>query len=153
MFCVSTCLLGFAFLGAMVFCMIKTKDSTVFKRFDSLLTEEQKKIHNEIKQERARIYLQGMALGLVLSFVVLMKSKTAVKGMLSRVCLFLFVGLGTAYMYYSLMPKSKWMLDHLTTPEQSSAWLDIYQEMKRRHYLGLLLGIVGYVLVGKSMCK
>ena len=89
MLCVSTCLLGFAFLGAMVFCMIKTKDSAVFKRFDSLLTEEQKKIHNEIKQERARIYLQGMALGLVLSFVVLMKSKTAVKGMLSRVCLFL----------------------------------------------------------------
>ena len=153
MLCVPTCLFGFAFLGAMVFCMLKTKDSDVFKRFDSLLTEEQKKIHKEIKQERARLYLQGLALGLALTVVVFMTSKTLVKGMLPRVCLFLFVGLVTAYMYYSLMPKSKWMLDHLTTPEQSSAWLDIYQEMKRRHYLGLLLGVVGYVLVGKSTCK
>ena len=82
-----------------------------------------------------------------------MVSKDKLNGMLPRVCLFLFVGLGSACMYYSLMPKSKWMLDHLTTPEQTSAWLDIYQEMKQRHYLGLLLGIVGYVLIGRSTCN
>ena len=152
MFCIPTCLLGFAFLGAMVFTMLKSKDSEVFKRFESLLTEEQKKINREIKEERARIYLQGLALGLVFTLVVFMMAKGKVVGMLARMCLFLFVGLGTASMYYSLMPKSKWMLDHLTTPEQSSAWLDIYQEMKSRHYRGLLFGMVGYALVGKSTC-
>ena len=73
--------------------------------------------------------------------------------MIQRVCLFLVVGMGTAYLYYSLYPKSKYILEYLTTPEQNAAWLEIYKEMKSRHYMGLLLGIIGYALVGKSICK
>ena len=136
----------------MVFTMIKSKKSEVYRRFESLLTEEQKKINGEIKEERARIYLQGIVLGFVLAIVVFMMAKDKVIGMFPRMCLFLFVGLGTASLYYSLMPKSKWMLDFLTTPEQSSAWLDIYQEMKSHHYKGLLFGAIGYIIVGKSIC-
>lgn len=153
MVCISTCLFGFAFLGAMMYTMMKSKDSAVFQKFEALLTDEQKKIYSEIKNERIRIYLQGLVLGLVLSVISFMMMKDNVKSMIQRVCLFLFVGMGTAYLYYSLSPKSKFILEYLTTPEQNAAWLDIYKEMKRRNYMGLLLGIIGYALVGKSICN
>ena len=68
MVCISTCLFGFAFLGAMVYTMMKSKDTVTFQRFEALLTEEQKTIYADIKKERVRIYLQGLFLGIVLSF-------------------------------------------------------------------------------------
>ena len=153
MVCISTCLFGFAFLGAMVYTMMKSKDTVTLQRFEALLTEEQKTIYADIKKERVRIYLQGLFLGIVLSFFFFVMMKNSVKSMIQRVCLFLVVGMGTAYLYYSLYPKSKYILEYLTTPEQNAAWLEIYKEMKSRHYMGLLLGIIGYALVGKSICK
>ena len=39
------------------------------------------------------------------------------------------------------------MIQHLNTKEQNEAWLKrIYKEMKLRCKLGLLLGVIGYVL-------
>ena len=153
MVCISTCLFGFAFLGAMVYTMMKSKDTVTFQRFEALLTEEQKTIYADIKKERVRIYLQGLFLGIVLSFFFFVMMKNSVKSMIQRVCLFLVVGMGTAYLYYSLYPKYKYILEYITTPEQNAAWLEIYKEMKSRHYMGLLLGIIGYALVCKSICK
>ena len=110
MVCISTCLFGFAFLGAMVYTMMKSKDTVTFQRFEALLTEEQKTIYADIKKERVRIYLQGLFLGIVLSFFFFVMMKNSVKSMIQRVCLFLVVGMGTAYLYYSLYPKSKYIL-------------------------------------------
>ena len=45
------------------------------------------------------------------------------------------------------------MLLHLKSQQQNAAWLNIYKEMKLRCKLGLLLGLVGYVLLGNGLCK
>ena len=147
---ISSCFFGFALLGSMVYTMMKNNDSAVFQAFMNTLNEEQKHIYMEIKKERLQLYLQGLVLGCVLAMMSLFLLSS--KSPLTRICVFSVLGLGSAYVYYSLMPKKKWMLDYIETNEQSKAWLDIYQEMKRRSIVGGLLGISGFVLLGSGVC-
>ena len=44
------------------------------------------------------------------------------------------------------------MLESLNSPEQVKAWLEIYKHMKTRKLIGMLIGLVGYVLVAMAMC-
>ena len=44
------------------------------------------------------------------------------------------------------------MLEHLNNVKQNKAWLAIYKEMKLRCKLGLLLGILGYIVLGNGVC-
>ena len=117
MIMISSCFFGFALLGSMVYTMMKDKDSKIFKNFMNTLNEEQKKVYMEIKKERLRLYLQGLALGCVLAIISLFL--TAKKSPLTRVCVFTIFGLGVAHVYYSFMPKSKWMLDYIENKEQA----------------------------------
>ena len=71
----------------------------------------------------------------------------------NKLCVFIVIALGTNYLFYGLHPKSTYMLLHLNSREQNEAWLNIYKEMKLRCKLGLLLGVIGYVLLGNGLCK
>ena len=44
------------------------------------------------------------------------------------------------------------LLNNLNT-EQNKAWLAIYKEMKMRHTMGFLLGLVGYYVFANGVCK
>ena len=45
------------------------------------------------------------------------------------------------------------MLKHLSSQDQVKAWLNIYKEMKFRSKAGLILGALGYILIGVGWCK
>jgi len=66
---------------------------------------------------------------------------------------FFAVTLIVAIVYYQLMPKSDYMLNHLKTPEQTKAWLDVYLTMKHRHIGGFLLGALAAVPVSLALCR
>ena len=51
--------------------------------------------------------------------------------------------LGVYYFY----PKSPLMLYSLTTKEQTDAWANIYEEMKRRYKISLIVGFIGYLFL------
>ena len=150
MTCVSYCFLGAALLGSSIFAMLTSKSAPVFKKFNNLLTEDQQQVYKSIISERASIYTQSLILGIVIACIVVFNLKKISKH--SRVCLFILLALGTNYLFYSLYPKSTYMLTHLSSQEQNKAWLKIYKEMKLRCHLGLLLGIIGYFLLGMGWC-
>ena len=75
------------------------------------------------------------------------KTSTMLQG-----CIFTVLSLGTAYFYYTLMPKSDYMLLHLTTPEQNQLWLNIYKHMKTKCHVGFLIGMVGYFFLAYGIC-
>ena len=153
MYCTGYCLLGAILLGSMIACMLVSKTSGVFKKFTDSLSAAQKKIYQEIVNERMHLYLQGMLLGLVLALIagyLLNKNKSPKK--IAKVCIFVTIALGTCILYYSLSPKSKYMLQYLEK-NQINGWLNIYKEMKTRSYVGSLLGILGYVLIGMGTCN
>lgn len=144
------CLIGSALLGSNIYLMMKSKDSKIFTNFQKLLNDQQKEIHSKVKDERLNLYLQGLVIGLVLAFLFVGMMKTKSKN--NKLCVFVAIALGFNYVYYSLMPKSNYMLLHLDTPEQNAAWLEIYKEMKLRCMLGMIIGFFGYLLLGMGCC-
>jgi hypothetical protein len=58
----------------------------------------------------------------------------------------------TNYFYYRLAPKSDWMLNHATHPEQVRAWLVMYREMSYHYHFGLALGILAVGMLAFAVC-
>ena len=143
--CVLVCSAAAAFFGGMLFVSLNPYSAEKLNRFMSLMTPEQQSIYKEVSRERMHIYLMGLIIGLLLGFIYLYHG---VKGAgLTRTCGFVFITMATTYLFYLLYPKSKYMLTYLTTDEQRAAWLDVYRGMQYRHYMGMVLGIIAYVLV------
>ena len=149
MSCINTCLIGSGFLGSSILTMLASKKSKNFVEFNNVLTPQQRETYKKITQERMNIYIQGLVIGSVLAVLMSQMVKLDKN---KKVCLFVVIALGFNYAYYSLYPKSTYMLQHLTTKEQNQAWLNIYKEMKTRCMVGFLLGLVGYIVLGIGSC-
>ena len=147
--CIGFCLVGAVLLGSMIMTMLASKKSKNFVHFMNILDDNQKKIYKSIIKERLYIYIQGIFIGILLGLLVSYK----IKNKNCKICLFVAISLGFNYLYYSLYPKSTYMLQHLNTKEQNEAWLNIYKEMKFRCKIGLLLGFIGYIMLGMGLCK
>lgn len=144
MYCVGSCLVGAILIGSMLTVMI-SKNSEAESNFKKLLTEQQYDKYCEIYKQRLKIFLQGMLLGILLALgysFIFAKEKTA----LVNACAVTAIIIGTAYLYYMLLPKEM-MLNSLTTAEQIRAWTDVYKKYRFRSTLGMILGIIGYFLL------
>ena len=147
--CISYCLVGAALLGSMLVTMLASKKSKNFKHFMTLLNDDQQQVYKSVINERMTIYIQGLVIGVILA--ILLTSN----GVLSRknnICLFVVISLGFNWVYYLFYPKSTYMLNHLSSQNQVQAWLKIYKEMKLRCHLGLVLGVLGYIILGFGWC-
>jgi uncharacterized protein YacL len=152
MVCITPCLIAFVLLTVQVVTMLNTRMSPHFKTLDSVLNESQRKIYKKISMERLRIYLEGMVLGLLLALLAvhMLGKKMA---FYPKVCLFVIVVIMTNTLYYMIYPKSDYMVKHLETPEQKQAWLNVYKDMKLKHAIGIISGLVGYTLLGYGSMK
>ena len=149
MSCINTCLIGSGFLGSSILTMLASKQGKTFVEFNKVLTEQQRQTYKQITRERMNIYIQGLVIGAVLAVLVSQMLKIDKS---KKVCVFVVIALGFNYAYYTLYPKSTYMLQHLTNKEQNQAWLNIYKEMKTRCMVGFLLGLVGYIVLGIGSC-
>jgi uncharacterized protein YacL len=148
--CLNYCVLGAAFLGSSILTMMASKNSKNFVQFRRLLNDNQLHTYNNISKERIAIYIQGLILGIIVALLVTFNSSLRST---NKLCVFVVIALGINYLFYTLHPKSTYMLLHLNSKEQNNAWLNIYKEMKYRCMLGLLLGLVGYILLGNGLCN
>ena len=48
----------------------------------------------------------------------------------------------TNYFYYTLSPKSDWMLNHIADGNQAKAWLYVYRKHQVAYHGGLALGLI-----------
>jgi hypothetical protein len=55
-------------------------------------------------------------------------------------------------LYYQLAPKSDWMLNHATHPDQVRAWLVMYRQMSYHYHFGLALGILAVGMLAFAFC-
>jgi hypothetical protein len=119
--------------------------SQIILKYKSQLPENLQKIYEQITNERTRIYYQGYILGFILSLIIIginIYSDHKMLSTTSMICLVLATSFITNYFYYILSPKKKWMLDHIKTPDQTKAWLQMYRGMQVYYHTGLVLGIV-----------
>ena len=52
---------------------------------------------------------------------------------------------------YIVWPKSDYMIYHLTSIEQKQAWFNIYNEMKMKKIIGMILGVIAYYILGRGL--
>ena len=145
--CTFTCILSGVVILSMIF---MTNMMTIPTKYETQLPETLKKSYKDIVKERTQIYYTGYGLGLFLALALIFYNTQVKKekmGWPSMVCLTVSVAFLTNYFYYILTPKTKWMLDEITTPEQTKAWLDMYRAMQVYYHGSLALGILAIGLI------
>jgi len=146
--CYVSALAGFSLLGGSLWTMGATIGET--DRLKRVLQPEQVLVYQGIVRERRNLYIQGLVLGLLTAFFA--QNYLRVRNMFHSVCLFLAVTLFVTVMYYTIAPKSDFMLRHLKTPEEVEAWLDVYKNMKYRYIFGFVLGAFSSVAFSRMFC-
>jgi len=146
MACVISCAISTVFIIGMIYFYNMTNKSKIVKHYKVFLPTDLKIRYEKISEERMRISLYGYLLGFILSLFIIFYN-FRIKGVkmnnISLVCTVVATCFLTNYFYYTLYPKSDWMLNHMNSPEQVKAWLQMYREMSYNYHMGLVLGIVG----------
>lgn len=146
--CVASGIFGLAMLGAATSTMTVSEEQHNYLR--KQFSEELDEIYGNIVIERRNHYVQGILLGCLLAFFVLQLTKQTNR--FHKITFFLAIALTTSVVYYFLMPKSDYMLNHLKTEEENKAWLEVYKTMKQRYFLGFALGALAAVPIAYAMC-
>ena len=144
MVCSITCSISAIFIVGMIYFYNASYQSKVGDTYKKQLTHQQQATYDRIVKERLGISTKGYLLGAILSlFIILISNKRKSTNTKATVCLVLATCFITNYFYYTLSPKSDWMLNHVESKEQTQAWLEMYRACSYNYHAGLVLGIVG----------
>lgn len=146
--CFVSGIIGLGFIGSSFLTMQATKEQTDSLR--RVLKPELVEKYDKIVKERSAHYIQGLLIGILVSYLLLSNSK--IINRFHRMSLFFGITLFTTAIYYLLMPKSDYMLNHLKTPEENKAWLSVYKTMKYRYLIGFVLGALAAIPIGNALC-
>jgi uncharacterized protein YacL len=134
------------FIIGMIYFYNMTDKSEIVKHYKEKLPIVLQKRYESISKERMFISYRGYVLGILISSVIIfynLKIKKQKLNTFSLVCTVMATCFLTNYFYYILSPKSDWMLNHVTSPDQVKDWLQMYREMSYNYHMGIALGIVG----------
>jgi hypothetical protein len=145
MACSLTCGLAAAFVIAMVLMNYWMITNQTTQKYRAQLPSSLQKTYDEIVKERTQIFYTGYIIGVLLA-ARLIYYNTQIKkekmGTCAMVCLTIFIAFITNYFYYTLSPKTKWMLNSIEDPEQTKAWLQMYRTMQLYYHGSLVLGLI-----------
>jgi uncharacterized membrane protein YkgB len=145
MVCSVSCSISFIFIVGMIYFYNMTSHNKVVKEYKSRFPPELQKLYEKISSERMSISYYGYFLGFILSMVILFYNIRLKKNKLSNsslVCIVVSTSFLTNYFYYTLSPKSDWMLNHIEDPALVKAWLQMYRVMQFNYHMGMVLGII-----------
>jgi hypothetical protein len=143
--CYLSCSISAVFLIAMVYMTFLTAKNETIQNYRDSLPLSLINTYDEIVLERTKIYYTGYGLGLCLAIIIIFYNNYVLKERLSPlnlVCIIVASAFLVNYFYYILTPKTKWMLDVITEPNDVKAWLDMYKKMNIYYHSGLALGLV-----------
>ena len=148
--CPITCIFSAVVVVGMFFMTKWMPVNDTAKNYEKQLPESLKKTYSEIVQDRTQIFYTGYLLGILFALVLIFYNVRIRKNRMkwpSMVCLTVAVAFITNYFYYILTPKKKWMLDSITTPEQTKAWLQMYKRMQMYYHGSLVIGLISVGLI------
>ena len=139
----NTCVIGITMLFSSIYLTILKQDKTIFTDFVKLLDDEQAEKYYTIVKERVTAYVVGMILGVILALYYYSQNPKEKYILCTFLAIIYLAKLGVYYFY----PKSPLFLYSLKNTQQTDAWAKIYEEMKGRYKVSLLIGFVGYLLL------
>jgi Ca2+/Na+ antiporter len=143
--CTPTCIVAFIIVVAMIIMTFMTSNDSFIKSYRDGLPDDLKAAHDEIVDERLRIYFTGYLIGFVLSVFIIIFNVNVLKQKMpvaAMVCLAVVVSTITNYFYYILSPKSNYMVELLKTDKQRQDWLQVYKSMQYYYHSSFVLGAV-----------
>jgi uncharacterized protein YacL len=146
MACSISCIISAIFIIGMIYFYNATYKNEIVNHYKDTLSSDLRNRYEKISQERMYISMSGYGLGCILSLCIIFynsKIKHQKMSTFSLVCLVMATCFLTNYFYYMLAPKSDWMLNHITSPEETKAWLQMYRAMQFNYHMGFVLGIIG----------
>jgi fructose-specific phosphotransferase system IIC component len=146
--CFYSGILVLSLLGGALLTMTVTEEQHNVLR--NVLPDNLDIIYEQIIVERRNHYIFGLLLGAILAYIVLSVVKTSNR--FHKISLFVAITLMTSVIFYLLMPKSDYMLNHMKTQEENKAWLSIYKTMKHRYLIGIILGALAAIPLGNAFC-
>lgn len=144
--CPISCSISAVFIIGMIYFYYMTDKSEIVKTYKEKLPSDLQKRYEKISEERLTISLYGYFYGFILSLFLIfynLKIKKERTPVWSMICLVMATCFIVNYFYYTLTPKSDYILNHTNSPEQVKAWLQMYKEMQYNYHMGIALGIVG----------
>jgi len=127
-------LLGLGLLGGSLMSAMPTtsKDS-----FEKSLTESQYSIWSDIRKERFTIYLFSLSVALLVARTIPDKLYRTI------------VALSLTASLYMIVPKSKYMVDHLQSDAQAKELRELYQSQIWKYHGTIVLALLGIPLICK----
>lgn len=151
MICSISFSISIIFIIAMIYMNIMTIKNKTINNYREQLSPENKELYDKISKERLTISLQGYFLGFIISVFIILYNYYYIKSKLSTTSI-VFIVLATSfltnYFYYTLHPKSDWMLDNIKNTDDAKVWLKMYKDMKKYYHTGLVLGIIAIGILG-----
>ena len=155
MVCHTSCILAGAFILASIGTCFLVDKKELGSPYLKMLSPEKKKKYLNIVKERRNIYLQGFGIGFVvalLALVAMNNSKQLKMTKLSNICTVLAISFTINYFYYTLYPKSDYMVRYLDSRDEREAWLKIYRSMQFSYHASFALRLVGMLFIGNAFC-
>ena len=145
MACRISCSISIIFIIGMIYMTNAMSNNDTMKRYKKQLPENLQATYNEIVDERTRIYYTGYGLGFLIAVLFILYNTLIMNktfSTMSMVCISTTSAFLTNYFYYVLTPKTKYMLEHIDTPEQTKAWTKMYRNMQYHYHMGLFIGLI-----------
>ncbi len=146
--CYSSGLFGAAMLSATFFTMTAYKGQQ--NELTKILSPEVNDIYINIVNERRNLYIQGIIIGVIISYYLL--QYFPIIKQFHKLAFAVGITGVVAVLYYFLMPKTDYMLNHLKTREEIKAWLEVYKTMKYRYFIGFVFGLMAAIPLTNSLC-
>ncbi len=149
MLCQISSIVGFALL----FATLSTSAKKQIANFKDTLSTSQLSIYSAITKERLHLFFKGLLFGTIFSFIIVkMIQKRISSTTFTTVSMLLSICLIITSIYYLLVSKSDYMLNHLTDESQIKAWLNIYKTMQHKYLVGLIFGMIIALSLWSSFC-
>jgi hypothetical protein len=153
MVCYISFFISMMFIIGMIYFNIQSYSNDTVQQYKNQLPDDLKILYEKITQERMMISIQGYVIGFALSLFIIIYNYNFNKVKLSpfsMICIVLAASFVTNYFYYILSPKTDWMLNNITDPDQVKAWLIMYNSMKTYYHTGLLFGLIAVIALAMA---
>ena len=136
--------------------MSATSQNNIIQKYENQLSDELKITYKNIVNDRLQNYYIGYTLGFFLALIIIFynyRFRKIPASSLSVVCTVVALSFLINYFYYILSPKKDWMLNHIKTPEETKAWLEMYRGMQYYYHGGLAIGLLAVGIFAFAFCK
>lgn len=147
------CIIPSIFASAIIYTMSICINCSPFIEYEKSLDENQKMLYKQSVNERQKIYIIGLIIGIIIAtlYYVYRSTNNLNKNAVNDSCILLSIVLFTQYIVYMIYPKKINMVTLMNNKEQLEKWNDVYKYMQNRYYTGMLIGGVGYVILSIVM--